>query len=93
MKITVKIELEKYTNILTIDEEQDQDLFLKDYLEFLKTTLHAAGFSYIIDLAVLTQSDLIPATESTEYWLARARMLSKPLPKTLPGSKPRKTKA
>lgn len=69
MKISVTVQHDKYDLTLTMSESQSQELFLADYLEFLKTSIQAAGFSYVIDLAAMTSDGtVVPATESIDCW-------------------------
>lgn len=66
MKMSITVEHDKYK--ITHVMEDDCDLFLRDYLEFVKAALHSAGFSYIVDLAADTTTDVVTATETLEYW-------------------------
>lgn len=69
MKISVTVQHDKYDLTLTMNEDQTQELYLSDYLEFLKTSIQAAGFSYVIDLAAMTSDGTVmPANESIECW-------------------------
>lgn len=69
MKISVTVQHDKYDLTLTMNDDQSKELFLADYLEFLKTSIQAAGFSYVIDLAAMTSDGTVmPATESIDHW-------------------------
>ena len=68
MSLKVKIKDGAQRTILILDTEEEESLFLKDYLDFFRKALHAAGFAYVHDLAALTQFNVETAVESKELW-------------------------
>lgn len=75
LKVTIERPDVKGTITLTMHEAKElEDLTdLKDLLRFLTEVARATGFSYIEDLAALTEYRIVPGTETEELWKHRLK--------------------